>query len=190
MQRRLLQSRRPASPKLHAVCSRHLHQRQLVVVVHWVWPGHVQPDAWSRFVRSLSAVRRRPVRRQTCSDRLLSLQSWHQQSFQWIILTCSLCSLCRWHVLERERQQCMHALQCWHVQQPKRVILPGRLPVLPPRAFQRQERLNVVLAVRPNHFRPKPWFVPVQRVPCRLLLSSTILFGHTMSSGQQLPCRQ
>jgi hypothetical protein len=47
-----------------------------------------------------------------------------------------------------------------------------------------------VLAVRPNHFRPKPWFVPVQRVPCRLLLSSTILFGHTMSSGQQLPCRQ
>jgi hypothetical protein len=81
-------------------------------------------------------------------------------------------------------------LQCWHVQQPKRVILPGRLPVLPPRAFQRQERLNVVLAVRPSLFRPKPWFVPVQRVPCRLLLSSTILFGHTMSSGQQLPCRQ
>ena len=190
MQRRLLQSRRPASPKLHPVCSRHLqplHQRQLVVVVHWVWPGHVQPHAWSRFVRSLSAVRRRPVRRQTCSDRLLSLQSWHQQSFQWII---SLCSLCRWHVLERERQQCMHALQCWHVQQPKRVILPGRLPVLPPRAFQRQQRLNVVLAVRPKNFRPKPWFVPVQRVPCRLLLSSTILFGHTMSSGQQLPCRQ
>ena len=49
---------------------------------------------------------------------------------------------------------------------------------------------DVVLAVRPSHFRPKPWFVPVQRVPCRLLLSSTILFGHTMSSGQQLPCRQ
>jgi hypothetical protein len=84
----------------------------------------------------------------------------------------------------------MHALQCWHVQQSKRVILPGRLPVLSPWAIQQQQRLADVLAVRPKNLRPKFWFGPVQRLPCRLLLSSTILFGHTMSSGQQLPCRQ
>ena len=84
----------------------------------------------------------------------------------------------------------MHALQCWHAQQPKRIIILGRLPVLLPRAIQQQQRLTVVLAVRPSHFRPKPWLVPVQRVPCWIILPSTILFGHTVSGRQQLPCRQ
>ncbi len=164
VQRWVIQPRRPASSRLHAVCGRHLQPLHRFVFVHGLWPGDIRHLCWRQFVDRLPAMCSRHVRRRPCSDSMQALQSRHWQSH----LRCiSLCPLHCWYVLELQRLQFVHTLQCRHIQPPKRVIRCGSLPALPPRAGQPRHRLNVVLSLRPLYLRPRPGFFRVQRVPCR-----------------------